>query len=258
MRILVVEDEKILLMNLCDTLKEAGYDVAGSADGSSAWKSLQNDPPHLLITDVKMPGMDGMELLRRVRGQVPFVAVIIMTTYASVQDAVGALQAGAVDYLVKPFDMSELLERVRRVAEMLDLRQEKMELERRLEGLMKGGLFLGTAPAMRQIWAAVDRIAPLEVDVLIEGETGTGKEVLAKAIHAASPRAAKPFIALSCAVLTGSLLENELFGHEKGAFTGAEKLAIGRIEAAGGGTLFLDDVDDIPLDVQSKILRVLQ
>ena len=258
MRILVAEDEKLLLMNLEDTLEEAVYDVACSSDGSGAWKSLQEDPPHLLISDVKMPGMDGMELLRRVRGQFPSVAVILMTTYASVQDAVGALQAGAVDYLVKPFDMAELLERVRRVAELVDLRQEKVELERRIEGLTKGGLFLGTSPAMRQIWAAVDRIAPLEVDVLIEGETGTGKEVLAKAIHAASSRAQKPFVALSCAVLSGSLLENELFGHEKGAFTGAEKLAIGRIEAAGGGTLFLDDVDDIPLDVQPKILRVLQ
>ena len=258
MRILVAEDERLLSMNLRDTLKDAGYEVACCANGDTAWKCALAAPPHLLISDVKMPGMDGMELLRRTRAQLPSVAVILMTTYASVQDAVGALQAGAVDYLVKPFDMAELLERVRRVAELVDLRQEKVELERRIEGLTKGGLFLGTSPAMRQIWAAVDRIAPLEVDVLIEGETGTGKEVLAKAIHAASSRAQKPFVALSCAVLSGSLLENELFGHEKGAFTGAEKLAIGRIEAAGGGTLFLDDVDDIPLDVQPKILRVLQ
>jgi DNA-binding NtrC family response regulator len=186
------------------------------------------------------------------------VAFILMTTFASVKDAVSALQAGATDYLVKPFEREELLERVRRVAELLELRSENLRLERQVERLTRGNLVLGAAPAMRELWATVDRIAPMDVDVLIEGETGTGKEVVAKAIHAASSRAAKPFIPLSCAIFSGSLLENELFGHEKGAFTGADRAAVGRFEAAQGGTLFLDDVDDIPLDTQAKLLRVLQ
>jgi DNA-binding NtrC family response regulator len=258
MRILLAEDERLLAMALADDLTEAGYETLSVGDGLAAWEEIQRDPPHLVVSDVRMPGLDGMSLLKRVRASHPGVAFILMTTFASVKDAVSALQAGATDYLVKPFERDELLERVRRVAELLELRSENQRLERQVERLTRGNLVLGAAPAMRELWATVDRIAPMDVDVLIEGETGTGKEVVAKAIHAASARAGKPFIPLSCAVFSGSLLENELFGHEKGAFTGADRAAVGRFEAAQGGTLFLDDVDDIPLDTQAKLLRVLQ
>ena len=258
MRILLAEDERLLAMALCDDLTEAGYDVTSVGDGLAAWKEIEKAPPDLIISDVRMPGMDGMALLKRVRGGHPETAFILMTTFASVKDAVSALQAGAADYLVKPFEREELLERVRRVAELLDLRSENQRLERQVERLTRGSLVLGAAPSMRELWSTVDRIAPMEIDVLIEGETGTGKEVVAKAIHLASPRAVKPFIPLSCSILSGSLLENELFGHDKGAFTGADQAFMGRFESAQGGTLFLDDVDDIPLDIQAKLLRVLQ
>ncbi len=258
MRILVAEDETLLAMALRDDLLEAGHAVEVVGNGLDAWESLQRNPPELLLSDVRMPGLDGMGLLRRVRESRPGLPVLLMTTFGSVKDAVAALQAGASDYLVKPFEREELLERVRRTAELLDLRREKAELEQQVARLTRPGLFLGTAPAMQTVWATVDRVAPMEVDILIQGETGTGKEVLARAIHAASPRADRPFIPVSCAVLSGTLLENELFGHEKGAFTGADKAAMGRFEAAAGGTLFLDDVDDIPLDTQAKLLRVIQ
>ena len=258
MRILVAEDETLLAMALRDDLLEAGHAVEVAGDGLSAWEALQRTSPDLVLSDVRMPELDGMSLLRRVRQARPEVAFILMTTFGSVKDAVAALQAGASDYLVKPFEREELLERVRRVAELLDLRREKAELEQQVERLTRPGLFLGTAPAMQEVWATVDRVAPMDVDVMIQGETGTGKEVLARAIHAASPRAGRPFIPVSCAILSGTLLENELFGHEKGAFTGADKAAMGRFEAAAGGTLFLDDVDDIPLETQAKLLRVLQ
>jgi DNA-binding NtrC family response regulator len=258
MRILLAEDERLLAMALRDDLAEAGYETTSVGDGLSAWKEIQRNPPHLVISDVRMPELDGMSLLKRVRGGYPEMAFILMTTFASVKDAVSALQAGATDYLVKPFEPEELLERVRRVAELLELRRENQRLELQVENLTRGSLVLGAAPPMRELWSTVDRIAPMDIDVLIEGETGTGKEVLAKAIHLASPRSAKPFIPVSCSILSGSLFENELFGHEKGAFTGADQAAMGRFEAAQGGTIFLDDVDDIPLDIQSKLLRVLQ
>lgn len=258
MRILVAEDEQLLAMSLREDLSEVGHEVVIVGDGQSAWDRIQNHPPHLVLSDVRMPGMDGLNLMAKVKAAHPEMPFILMTTFASVKEAVQALQAGATDYLVKPFEREELLERIRRAEAWLDLRQEKALLEREVERLTRGGIILGAAPAMQELWATVDRIAPVDVDVLIEGETGTGKEVVAQAIHAAGRRASGPFVAVSCSILTGSLLENELFGHEKGAFTGADRMALGRFEAAEGGTLFLDDVDDIPLEIQAKLLRVLQ
>ncbi len=258
MRVLVAEDEKLLCLSLCDALREEGYDVVCAPDGERAWKAMQETAPEVLVADVRMPGLTGMELLERARKAYPETAVLLMTTFASVKDAVAALQGGAADYLVKPFEIVEFLERVRRVAEVVELRREKRRLLGEIERLTRGKLFLGTSPAMRAFWAAADRVAPLDVDILLEGETGTGKEVVARAIHEASPRAGKPFVPVSCALLSGGLLENELFGHERGAFTGADRSQAGRFEAAAGGTLFLDDADDIPLEVQPKILRVLQ
>jgi DNA-binding NtrC family response regulator len=258
MRILVAEDEHLLAMSLREDLLEAGHEVVIVGDGQSAWNRILNHPPHLVLSDVRMPGMDGLSLMAKTKAVHPDLLFILMTTFASVKEAVQALQAGATDYLVKPFEREELLERIRRAEAWLDLKEEKALLEREVERLTRGGILLGAAPAMQQLWATVDRIAPVDVDVLIEGETGTGKEVVAQAIHASSHRASGPFVAVSCSILTGSLLENELFGHEKGAFTGADRVTLGRFEAAEGGTLFLDDVDDIPLETQAKLLRVLQ
>lgn len=258
MRILVAEDEHLLAMSLREDLSEAGHEVVIVGDGQTAWNRILSHAPHLVLSDVRMPGMDGLSLMAKTKAVHPDLPFILMTTFASVKEAVQALQAGATDYLVKPFEREELLERIRRAEAWLDLKEEKALLEREVERLTRGGILLGHAPTMQQLWATVDRIAPVDVDVLIEGETGTGKEVVAQAIHGSSHRASGPFVAVSCSILTGSLLENELFGHDKGAFTGADRMALGRFEAAGGGTLFLDDVDDIPLETQSKLLRVLQ
>lgn len=258
MKLLVAEDEKLLRMNLCDALAEAGYQVVSASNGAEAWSLIETQRPSLVIADVRMPGMDGIELLRRVRTTYPSTEVVIMTTYASVRDAVTTLKEGAADYLVKPFEMDEFMERVAHVVEVIRLRQRTRDLEKQVHRLSGKSIFLGTSPAMQEVWRQVQRLAVQEVDVLIEGETGTGKEVVARTLHEQSARSSGPFVPVSFAGLPAALVENELFGHERGAFTGADRSRPGRVEAAHGGTLFLDDVDDIPMEMQGKLLRVLQ
>ncbi len=258
MKLLIAEDEKLLRMNLRDSLSEAGYEVTEAASGMDAWRLVEREGPAIVLADVRMPGMDGLELLQRTRAAYPATEVVIMTTYASVKDAVAALKAGAADYVVKPFEMDEFLERVAHVAELIRLRQRADDLERQVMRLRQQSIFLGVSRAMQDLWRLLHRVAGQAVDVLIEGETGTGKEVVARAIHEESLRSSGPFIPISFAGLSASLVEDELFGHERGAFTGADRARPGRVEAADRGTLFLDDVDDIPPEMQGKLLRVLQ
>ncbi len=258
MKLLIAEDEKLLRMNLRDSLLEAGYEVVEAASGIEAWRLVEAERPAIVLADVRMAGMDGLELLQRTRTAYPATEVVIMTTYASVKDAVTALKAGAADYVVKPFEMDEFLERVAHVAELTRLRQRADDLERQVVRLRQTSIFLGVSRAMQETWRLLQRVAGQDVDVLIEGETGTGKEIVARAIHEGSMRASGPFIPVSFAGLSANLVEDELFGHERGAFTGADRPRPGRVEAAQDGTLFLDDVDDIPPEMQGKLLRVLQ
>jgi len=258
MKLLIAEDEKLLRMNLRDSLLEAGYEVVEAASGIEAWRLVEAERPAIVLADVRMAGMDGLELLQRTKAAYPATEVVIMTTYASVRDAVAALKAGAADYVVKPFEMDEFLERVAHVADLTRLRQRADDLERQVVRLRQASIFLGVSRAMQETWRLLQRVAGQDVDVLIEGETGTGKEMVARAIHEGSLRASGPFIPVSFAGLSASLVEDELFGHERGAFTGADRPRPGRVEAAQGGTLFLDDVDDIPPEMQGKLLRVLQ
>lgn len=258
MKILVAEDEKFLGEVVCDSLKDQGYSVKIVGDGEEALSTLKNETFNLLLTDVKMPKIDGMTLLKEVRENYPLLSVIVMTTYASVSDAVTALKLGAKDYIVKPFEIEELLERVKRVEELWFLTIEKEELKKRLNSFLKDEAFFGTSDASFKLLQQVEKVAPLDVDVLLEGESGSGKEVIAKLLHSKSLRKDGPFYPVSCAALNQNLLESELFGHAKGAFTGAEKSVIGKIEMAHNGTLFLDDIDDMPLELQPKFLRVLE
>jgi len=256
--IFVVEDEHILRVSLVDDLSDAGYQAIGFADGNEAWRALQKQPADVVLTDIKMPGMDGMELLDRIKSKFPHVTVIIMTAYGSVDSAVEAMKKGAYDYLTKPFHSDELLLILQRIQELESIKSENIQLKKQLSGHYPIEAFVGNSHAARQIKEMIRTVAASDASVLITGETGTGKELVANIIHYNSPRKDKPLVKVSCAILARDVFESELFGHEKGAFTGAIKERIGRFEQANGGTIYLDDVDDIPLELQVKLLRVLQ
>jgi len=258
MTIFVVEDEHILRVSLVDDLSDAGYQAIGFADGNEAWRALQKQPADVVLTDIKMPGMDGMELLDRIKSKFPHVTVIMMTAYGSVDSAVEAMKKGAYDYLTKPFHSDELLLILQRIQELESIKSENIQLKKQLSGHYPIEAFVGNSHAARQIKEMIRTVAASDASVLITGETGTGKELVANIIHYNSPRKDKPLVKVSCAILARDVFESELFGHEKGAFTGAIKERIGRFEQANGGTIYLDDVDDIPLELQVKLLRVLQ
>lgn len=244
-KILLVEDDPALREALCDTLQLAGYPHRGVASGEAALLALQQELFGLVISDVNMPGMDGHALQRTIRQRYPQLPVLLMTAYAAVEQAVTAMREGAVDYLVKPFEPGVLLELVARHA-----------CGRLAESECEGPV--AVEPASRQLLALASRVAQSDSTVLISGESGTGKEVLARYIHQQSPRALKPFIAINCAAIPDNMLEATLFGHEKGAFTGAVAAQPGKFELAEGGTLLLDEISEMPLALQAKLLRVLQ
>ncbi len=259
-RILVVDDEPFARMGVEKCLRNAGYDVRGENDGASGLRAAAEFAPDVVVTDLKMPGIDGLELLRLVREQDRDVPVLIMTAAAEVSTAVAAMRGGADDYLTKPIDTEALILAVERAMERRSLRLEAENLRRQLrerEGVGLQGL-LGTSPAMQKVYRVAKQVAGARATVLITGESGTGKGELARAIHTLSPRASGPFTVLHCAALAESLLESELFGHEKGSFTGAERRRLGRFEQANGGTLFLDEIGEISGSLQVKLLRVLQ
>ncbi len=259
-RVLVVDDEPSARSGLEKLLRQEGFLVETASDGAAALEAHAERPPAVVVSDLRMPGIDGAELLRRLREKDPRLPVIMVTAASDVGSAVDAMRAGAEDYLTKPVDFDALVLAIDRAVERGALRDEADDLRRQLrerdgEGLE--GLF-GASPVMTKLYRTTRQIAASRATVLITGESGTGKGELARAIHKKSPRAPAPFVTLHCAALAESLLESELFGHEKGSFTGADKRRIGRFEQANGGTLFLDEVGEIPAGTQVKLLRVLQ
>ncbi|TKD06492.1 sigma-54-dependent transcriptional regulator [Polyangium fumosum] len=259
-RVLVVDDEASARSGLEKLLRQEGYAVDAAADGPSALQIAADRPPDVVVTDLKMPRMDGLELLQKLRATYPGVPVIMVTAFGEVSTAVQAMRSGADDFITKPVDFDALAFSIERVIERTNLKAEAEELRRQLrerEGEGFEGL-IGSSAALQKVYRVAKQVAPARATVLITGESGTGKGELARAIHKKSPRASGPFITLHCAALAESLLESELFGHERGAFTGADKRRVGRFEQANGGTLFLDEVGEIPPATQVKLLRVLQ
>lgn len=257
-RILVVDDEATQRELVSGYLKKHGYEVMVAPDGERALELFRHEPVELILTDQRMPDFSGLELLKAARAINPEIHVIVMTAYGNVGSAVEAMQAGAADYLAKPLQLEELLHKVERVCERHRLYVENRELREELQERHRIEGIIGESGQMLEVTSLVRRVAPSEATVLIRGESGTGKELIAKAIHYASLRAAKPLIRVNCAALPENLLESELFGHEKGSFTGAVATRKGRFESADGGTLFLDEIGDLPLHLQAKLLRVLQ
>jgi two-component system response regulator HydG len=259
-RILVVDDEASARSGLEKLLKQSGYDVATASDGAAALDVAASYAPDVVVTDLKMPNMDGIALLAKLREQDRELPVIVTTAFGDVNVAVTAMRQGAADFITKPIDIDVLVLSIERALEHRAVRVEAENLKRQIRERDGEGLqgLTGTSPVMQKVYRVARQVAGSKATVLITGESGTGKGELAKAIHALSPRAKEPFISLHCAAIPETLLEAELFGHEKGAFTGADKRRIGRFEQASGGTLFLDEVGEIPPLMQVKLLKVLQ
>jgi DNA-binding NtrC family response regulator len=255
--ILVVDDEEIVRDSLASWLEEDGYDVDTAPNGPTALTRVAQHAYAVLLVDLKMPGMDGLEVLAQARSLQPDVPVIIMTAYATVDTAVQAMKQGAYDYLVKPFEPEELSLMVGKLTNAQALRRENVLLRKALKRQFEFKDLVSKSPKMEAVFDLARTAAKSNSTVLILGESGTGKELLARAIHAGSPRQAGPFVGVSCAALTESLLESELFGHEKGAFSGAAASARGKFEIAAGGSLFLDEIGDISPKLQLDLLRVL-
>jgi len=256
--ILVVDDELSVRDSLYHWFKQDGYRVDVAADATEALKKLKEGPWDIILIDIKMPGMDGMELQQRIKEIDKTITVIIMTAYASVDTAVRALKEGAFDYIVKPFDPDELTHLVRNAVHQRRLTAENVQLREKIDELSKLDEIVGESQAMKKVFEMVRTVAQTDSTVLIRGESGTGKELIARAIHANSPRRYFPIIPVNCGALPEGILESELFGHEKGAFTGAQYRRKGKLEMADGGTLFLDEVGDIPPKMQVDLLRVLE
>jgi DNA-binding NtrC family response regulator len=257
-RILVVDDEEIVRESLGGWLEKDGYTITCCPDGPSAIVKIKEERWSIMIVDLKMPGMDGLQVLEEAKRLQPELAVVIMTAYATVDTAVAAMKAGAYDYLVKPFDPEELSLMMQKIVSQQTLVRENVVLRQALKQEYRFRDLLSKSPAMQSVFELARTAARSNSTILVLGESGSGKEVLARAIHSESPRSAGTFVAVSCAALTESLLESELFGHEKGAFTGAIARRKGKFEAADGGTLFLDEVGDIGPKLQLDLLRVIE
>jgi DNA-binding NtrC family response regulator len=257
-RLLVVDDEANARTALAELLRHEGFSVETAADGFKALARFQESTPDLVLTDLKMPGMDGVELLRKLREHDPETVVVLMTAFGAVETAVAAMREGADDYLTKPLNMDELMLVLERALERRHLRRETANLRHQLNERYKFENIVGNSGEMQQVFKSISQVAPSRATVLLTGESGTGKELVAAAIHHRSTRSTGPFIRLHCAALAESLLESELFGHERGAFTGADRRREGRFEQANGGTLFLDEISEISPSTQVKLLRVLQ
>lgn len=251
----VVDDDSSIRWVMEKTLSSANIKCETFSDAESVLMALERETPDVLVSDIRMPGMDGLELLKQVSDRSPELPVIIMTAHSDLDAAVNAYQKGAFEYLPKPFDVDETLTLVERaIAHSQEQKQDQASLA---EEDYTPPEIIGEAPAMQEVFRAIGRLSRSSISVLINGESGTGKELVAHALHRHSPRASKPFIALNMAAIPKDLIESELFGHEKGAFTGANSIRQGRFEQANGGTLFLDEIGDMPLDIQTRLLRVL-
>lgn len=258
LHIVVIDDEPITLKQLRRILEKEGYPVAAFSSPQRALKHIEDAPCHVIITDVRMPGMSGLELMTRVKARFPETEVILITGYASLDGAVEATREGAFYYLEKPFTPDRVREQVRQAAAVWRSRKNAAEQASVNARNARFPVIIGESARIREIVSIIQQIGPTDCNVMITGDSGSGKELVARAIHAASKRAAGPFLAFNCGALSENLIDNELFGHEKGAFTGAETRSTGLLEAASGGTLFLDEIGEMPHAMQVKLLRVLQ
>jgi two-component system response regulator HydG len=257
-RILIVDDELVVRDSLGKWFSSEGYQTRPVGSGREALEAIQDGDWEIALIDIKMPGMDGMELQGRLKEADPELTVVVMTGYASVETAVQALKRGAYDYITKPVDPDELSHLVEKAIEHRQARREVVQLRENLKEIFPASELIGKSPAMKRVFEAIEMVAPTDATVLITGESGTGKEVVARAIHSAGPRRYMPMVTIHCGALTETLLESELFGHERGAFTGAQYRKKGKFEVADGGTVFLDEISDISLKTQTDLLRVLQ
>jgi two-component system NtrC family response regulator len=256
--ILIVDDEKNYLRVLSAVLEEEGYEVLTALSGREALEIQETSDLDLTLTDMKMPGMDGIKLLEHIKAKDPDLPVIMMTAHGTVDKAVEAMQKGAYSYILKPFDNERLIIYVKKAVAMFQMVKENRLLRDEVKSQYRFGNFIGKSKVMREVFEMIRKVAPANASVLVEGESGTGKELVAKSIHFNSPRGDKPFIAVNCSALSENLLESELFGHERGAFTGAVTKKKGRFELADNGTLFLDEIGELSTSLQVKLLRVLQ
>ena len=257
-KILVVDDEKSLREMLSILLERQGYQVEQATDGVAALSMAQENSYDLIISDIQMPKMNGIELLRQLRSQDNNVTMMMVTAFSSTEEAVEAMKLGAYDYITKPFKNDEIRLVIKNALERQQLQQENRQLKQHLGQRFSFQNLIGHSPEMSKLIALLERVAPSQANVLITGESGTGKELVAKALHLNSDRKAHPFVPINCGAIPENLLESELFGHEKGAFTGADKRKEGLFESADHGTLFLDEIGELPMGMQVKLLRVLQ
>jgi two-component system nitrogen regulation response regulator GlnG len=247
----VVDDDQSIRWVLERALQRDGFEVRAFGSAKDCLSALETDAPKVLVSDIRMPGQSGLELLQQVKARRPGMPVIIMTAFSDLDSAVSSFQGGAFEYLPKPFDLPHAIELIRRAVIESD-REAAAD-----EGVLDAPEMLGQAPAMQEVFRAIGRLSQSNVTVLITGESGSGKELIAQALHRHSVRAPQPFVALNAAAIPRDLLESELFGHERGAFTGAQQMRRGRFEQAEGGTLFLDEIGDMPPELQTRLLRVL-
>jgi two-component system, NtrC family, nitrogen regulation response regulator GlnG len=257
-RILIADDEDSLRWVLDKGLRQAGYEITAVKDGESALRAFEAEPFDLVFLDVRMPGMDGLTALGRLRELSPDAHIIVMTAHGTMETAIQAMQRGAYDYLAKPFDLDEVVLLAERALAARRLTQEVARLRTGLAEVKEFSALIGRHPRMQEVYKAIGRIAGSDVTVLIRGESGTGKELVARAIHLYSRRSGRAFVAVSCAAIPATLLESEMFGHERGAFTDAKERRLGKFELAQGGTLYLDEIGDMPVELQTKLLRALQ
>ncbi|HET8668428.1 MAG TPA: sigma-54 dependent transcriptional regulator, partial [Terriglobales bacterium] len=253
--VLVVDDEDAIVSSLSSILQDEGYEVSVAKSGIEALKIYTTDPPDLMLLDIWMPEMDGLETLRRIKELVPTAQVMMMSGHGSIETAVKAIKLGAYDYIEKPLSLENVTLRVKHALEQYRLEEENRSLRTKVQRKFE---LVGQSPAMQQLRQLIDTAGPTNSRVLIGGENGTGKELVARAIHLRSARADRPFVAVNCAAIPETLIESELFGHEKGSFTGATSMKRGQFEQADGGTLFLDEIADMSLNTQAKVLRALQ
>ncbi len=257
-RLLIVEDEPLLRITMADALRKEGWTVDVAEDGVKGTTLFERHRHDLVLSDLVMPRMGGLELLKRIKALQPDTTVVIITAHGTVDRAVEAMREGAADFIAKPFSMAQLLVRLSNVCSVRLLREQNVRLQEQLEQRHSFSNIIGKSKPMQEVFELIRLVADSDASVLVLGESGTGKEMVASAIHFNSQRRAKPYIRVSCASLPESLIESELFGYERGAFTGASERRIGRFEAASGGTLFLDEIGELPLSFQVKLLRVLQ
>jgi two-component system response regulator HydG len=258
LKLLIIDDEPHHAEAVAESLQRVGYDCLIATSGTAGARKIHAEEPDLILTDLMMDGVDGLAIVRKVNQDLPDAEVVVITVHGDVQTAVEAMKAGAANFLQKPVNLAELRAMVDKAAERLRLTRTNKELKRQLDEKFGFEGVVGNSPKMQEVLAKLKTIAPTSATVLIHGETGTGKELVARAIHFNSPRKNKHFVAMNCTALNENLLEDELFGHEAGSFTGADRQRKGRFEHASGGTLFLDEVGDMPLTLQAKLLRVLE